>query len=120
MERIGMQPTFVDGLTADLGGPRMAAFGAECDAAIPWRRLADSVADVLPGDADDHGDAPKGGAPHWPLVLLIKCILMGKRLGLSDPQLEESLRDRLSFRRFVGNSYFGFCVAQPNHEGEST
>ena len=104
MERKGLQPTFVDGLTADLGGRRMAEFFAQCEKAIPWQQLADSIADIFPGDADDHGDRPKGGAPHWPLVLMIKCVVMSKWFGLSDPQLEESLMDRLSFRRFVGLS----------------
>jgi IS5 family transposase len=35
---------------------------------------------------------------------MIKCLLLQKWFGLSDPQLEEMLRDRLSFRRFVGLS----------------
>ena len=104
MERKGLQPTFVDGLTADLGGRRMAEFFAQCEKAIPWQQLADSIADIFPGDADDHGDNPRGGRPHWPLVLMVKCIIMSKWFGLSDPQLEESLLDRLSFRRFVGLS----------------
>ena len=79
MERKGLPPTFVDGLTADLGGPNTMAFFAQCEKMIPWQQLADSVADIFPGDADDHGDNPKGGAPHWPLVLMVKCIIMKQR-----------------------------------------
>jgi IS5 family transposase len=100
MERKGIQPTLLDGLTADLGGPRTAAFFDQCEKAIPWQTLADSIADLFPKDED----ACKGGRPHWPLVTMVKCVMLQKWFGLSDPQLEETLRDRLSFRRFVGLS----------------
>jgi IS5 family transposase len=33
---------------------------------------------------------------------MLKCLLLAKWFGLSDPQLEECLQDRLSFRRFAG------------------
>jgi IS5 family transposase len=35
---------------------------------------------------------------------MLKCVLLAKWFGLSDPQLAECLKDRLSFRRFVGLS----------------
>lgn len=35
---------------------------------------------------------------------MLKCVMLAKWFGLSDPQLEECLKDRLSFRRFVGLS----------------
>lgn len=100
MERKGLQATLLDGITADLGGPRSVAFFAQCEQAIPWQRLADSIADLFPQDADQ--SAP--GRPHWPLVTMVKCVMLQKWFGLSDPPLEETLRDRLSFRRFVGLS----------------
>lgn len=46
----------------------------------------------------------KGGRPAWPAITMLKCVLLAKWFGLSDPQLEECLQDRLSFRRFVGLS----------------
>jgi IS5 family transposase len=98
MERKPAQPTFVDAVTRELGGPRSAAFFERCEQAIPWQRLADAVADLYPNDGR------RAGRPHWPLVLMVKCVLVQKWFGLSDPQLEEVLRDRLSFRRFVGLS----------------
>lgn len=100
MERKGIQPTLLDGLTADLGGPRTTAFLEQCEKAIPWQKLADAIADLFPKDKD----ASRAGRPHWPLVMMIKCAMLQKWNGLSDPQLEEMLRDRLSFRRFVGLS----------------
>jgi transposase, IS5 family len=100
MERKGIQPTFLDGLTAELGGPRTAAFFEQCERAVPWQRLADSLAELFPMDEDP----AQAGRPHWPLVTMVKCLMVQKWFGLSDPQLEETLRDRLSFRRFVGLS----------------
>jgi IS5 family transposase len=98
MERKSAQPTFMDALTSDLGGPRTSAFLERCAQAIPWQQLADSISDLFPKLE------PAPGRPHWPLVLMIKCVMLQKWYGLSDPQLEENLQDRLSFRRFVGLS----------------
>jgi IS5 family transposase len=99
MERQLAQPTFTDALMLDYGSPKMAAFFDQMDAVIPWHELAGSIADVF-----DDSDPSKGGRPHWPLVLMVKCLLLQKWFALSDPGLEEMLRDRLSFRRFVGLS----------------
>jgi len=44
------------------------------------------------------------GAPGYPAVALFKALLLQQFYGLSDPQLEEALADRLSFRRFLGLS----------------
>ena len=35
MERTGNQPTFLDSLTSELGGPRTAQFFKKCDQLIP-------------------------------------------------------------------------------------
>jgi IS5 family transposase len=102
MERKLAQPTFTDALMLDYGSPRMAAFFAEMEAVVPWGELAARIADVF--DDDAAAEPGKGGRPHWPLVLMVKCLMLQKWFGLSDPGLEEMLRDRLSFRRFVGLS----------------
>lgn len=96
-----MEPTLLDGAAADLGGPRTTAFLDKCERLIPWDRLAGSVADVFARPARK-GEVARGGRPHWPVVLYVKCLLLQKWFNLSDPQLEEQLRDRISFRRFVG------------------
>lgn len=44
------------------------------------------------------------GAPGYPALALFKALLLQQFYGLSDPQLEEALADRLSFRHFVGLS----------------
>ena len=96
MERNNLQPTFVDGITNDLGGKRTAEFFGKCNKFIPWEQLASPLKDMYRNNSD------KGGASNWPVVMMIKCMLLQRWFGLSDPMLEEMLLDRLSFRRFVG------------------
>ena len=90
----------LDGAAADRGGPRTMAFLDKCEKLIPWGDLARSVGDVFARSG--RGEAARGGRPHWPLVLYVKCMMLQKWFDVSDPQLEEQLRDRISFRRFVG------------------
>lgn len=96
MERTPKPPTFADAATLELGCPRSTEFFAKCDRHIPWQQLADSVSDVF---VEDQG---QGGRPHVPVAMMLKCLMIAKWFGLSDPMLEGMLRDRLSFRRFVG------------------
>jgi IS5 family transposase len=97
MERKLGEPTFADVMIADLGGPRTGEFLARCGQLIPWAKLADSIKHLFP-------EQPLGGRPFWPAEVMLKCVLLQKWYGLSDPGLEEQLRDRISFRRFVGLS----------------
>ena len=99
MERSNTQPSFTDLTVADLGGPRATAFFDTCLGEIPFDRLAASLADLFVEDR------PDGGAPHWPVVTMLKVVFLQKCFGLSDPMAEEMLRDRISFRRFVGLSF---------------
>ncbi len=46
----------------------------------------------------------KMGRKSYHPLLLFKCLLLEKWYNLSDPGLEESLSDRLSFKKFVGLS----------------
>lgn len=106
----------VDGITAELGGPRTSALLDRLDAAVPWALLVRPIlawpeyrakGERVGSDARPGGNAvepDKGGRPAWPALTMLKCILLAKWFGLSDPQLEECLKDRLSFRRFVGLS----------------
>jgi IS5 family transposase len=98
MERRNGEPTFTDLTVADLGGPKATAFFERCLKEIPFEQLAESVSDVHPASR------AAGGAPHWPVVMMVKILFLQKCFGLSDPMLEEMLQDRISFRRFVGLS----------------
>ena len=42
------------------------------------------------------------GRAGWPPLVMLKALLLAQWYGLSDPDLEDALADRLSFRRFVG------------------
>ena len=96
MERQNNQLTFLDNVTSDLGGKRTAEFFAKCDKYIPWGELAEPLKDMYANNTS------KGGASNWPIVMMIKCMMLQKWFNLSDPMLEEMLLDRLSFRRFIG------------------
>ena len=98
MQRNNAESTFTDASVVDLGGPRTAAFLQRCEELIDWRGLAHSIAPLFP-------EHPQGGRPFWPAVTMLKCVLLQKWFKLSDPQLEEQLRDRISFRRFVALSF---------------
>jgi IS5 family transposase len=102
--RINRNPGLVDAWTASLGGPRTAALLDRLDKAVAWDWLVKPIA-ALPEyrRAATHADN-KGGRPAWPAITMLKCVMLAKWFGLSDPQLEECLQDRLSFRRFVGLS----------------
>lgn len=62
-------------------------------AAIDWAPLAALAGRVRPGET---------GRPPYRGLLMLKALLLQRLYGLSDPQLEEALLDRVSFRRFCG------------------
>ena len=79
MERKTNQLTFLDTVTRDLGGKRTAVFFARCDQYIPWAALAEPLKDMYDNTTS------KGGASNWPIVMMIKCMMLQKRFNLSDP-----------------------------------
>ena len=95
MERKWAEPTFADVATADLGGPRTKAFLDRCEKLIDWQSLVDAIKPLFP-------QQPKGGRPFTPARIMVRCVMLQKWYRLSDPDLEEQLLDRMSFRRFVG------------------
>lgn len=90
---------FVDAVMAELGGPRSATLLERLDGATPWAALAAPIR-ALP-----EYNAPGAGHPPWCPVLMLKCLMLQKWFNLSDPALEEALKDRISFRKFVGLSF---------------
>lgn len=97
------QASFADLAVAGLGGPKTAALLERLGAAVPWKKLAAPVL-KLPEYARYIGDPSlPGERPIDPLVML-RAAMLQKWFNLSDPQLEEQLKDRISFRRFVGLS----------------
>ena len=97
------QASFADLAVAGLGGPRTAALLERLAAAVPWRKLVAPVL-KLPEYAQYVADPSRPGErPIDPLVML-RGLMLAKWFNLSDPQLEEQLKDRISFRRFAGLS----------------
>jgi transposase, IS5 family len=90
---------FVDAALDGLGGPRSAALLERLDAATPWETLAAPIR-ALP-EYNNKG----AGHPPWCPVLMLKGLMLAKWNNLSDPGLEEALKDRISFRKFVGLSF---------------
>jgi IS5 family transposase len=99
MERIPTQPTFTDLTVAGLGSPKATEFFEKCEKLIPFDKLAEAVSNIF---VDDDSE---GGAPHWPVAMMLKILFFQKCHGLSDPMTEEALKDRISLRRFVGLSF---------------
>ena len=60
---------------------------------IDWRPLGEIVNDI---------HSARKGRPSYPPLAMVKILLLQQWYNLSDPQMEEALADRLSFRRFVG------------------
>jgi transposase, IS5 family len=97
------QTAFADLALATLGGPRTNALLDTLAAAVPWDKLVRLVV-ALPEYARYIEDPSRPGErPIDPLVML-RATMLQKWFNLSDPQVEEQLKDRISFRRFVGLS----------------
>lgn len=90
---------FVDAALDGLGGTRSATLLERLDAATPWERL------VAPIRSLPEYNAPGAVHPPWCPVLMLKCVMLAKWNNLSDPGLEDGLKDRISFRKFVGLSF---------------
>ena len=90
MHREMGQQHMVEGWGIELrGNKRLEAI----DAAINWVPVAKLVSAI-------HG--ARRGRKSYPPLLMLKALLLAQWYQLSDPELEEALSDRLSFRRFVG------------------
>lgn len=90
--RIG-QLSFADNLVADASqGNATLTRIAEL---VDWKEIEKVLAGLRSGVM---------GAPAYPALALFKALLLQQFYGLSDPQLEEALADRLSFRHFLGLS----------------
>lgn len=96
-ERKVSGPTLIEQvLSESLGGPRKRAFLATMQEAVPWEQLAKPMRKLY------RNDAGKGGRPNVSAVVMLKCLLVQKWFGYSDPQLEEALLDSIAIREFVG------------------
>lgn len=64
---------------------------------VKWYRLEKLLAHLR--------DEASPGRPGYPVLVLLRALVLQSLYGLSDRELEEALNDRLSFKRFVGLSF---------------
>src|SRR5262245_444655 len=100
-ERAMGQMSLADRLVADVA--RSNATLERIDGLVDWDVLKQELARLRSGVM---------GAPSYPSLPLFKALLLQQWYGLSDPQLEEALADRISFRRFIG---FSMMEPVPDH-----
>jgi IS5 family transposase len=87
MKQLGFAGVFADPL---LGSNKKLE---EIDRLIDWTRLEPLAQRVRPGTT---------GRPPYEALAMLKVLYLQRLYNLSDPALEEALRDRLSFRAFCG------------------
>jgi IS5 family transposase len=99
MRREGKQASFAEAWVVGGGNQRLE----KIDGLVDWAAVERLLAPVYA--------APTGRA-SYPVLSLFKAVLLGAWHGLSDPELEVALADRLSFRRFAG---LALDEAVPDH-----
>lgn len=95
------QMSFADRLVAEAAGGN--AVLEKISGFVDWKPIAALLAEVRGGVM---------GAPGYPALMMFKALLLQRWYGLSDPAMEEALKDRLSFRHFVG---MALTDAVPDH-----
>jgi transposase, IS5 family len=92
-ERRMGQMSFADGLVADVVEANTPV--DQIAGLVDWTEIGNLLSELRGGVM---------GAPGYPALILFKALLLQQWHGLSDPELEGALKDRLSFRRFLGVS----------------
>jgi IS5 family transposase len=88
--RVG-QLSFADSLVGQRGNATLQRIAELVD----WKEIEGLLSGLRSGVM---------GPPGYPALALFKALLLQQFYALSDPQLEEALADRLSFRHFLGLS----------------
>lgn len=99
MHRSYEQQSFAELMVVGGGNGRLERIAAVLD----WKPIEAGLAEVY---------ASATGRPSYPPLAMFKVLLLQHWYGLGDPEMEESLGDRLSFRRFVG---IGLDERVPDH-----
>ena len=89
MRRERGQAGFAEAFVVGGGSARLE----KIDGLIDWSALEALLGPIY---------ASPGGRPSYPVLSLLKAMLLQHWYGLGDPAMEEALGDRLSFRRFTG------------------
>jgi IS5 family transposase len=69
---------------------------AEIEKQINWNKFHPIIQPMY------RNKTPRGGRPNMDPVLMVKLLVLQAWYGLSDPELERQVNDRISFRHFLG------------------
>ena len=69
---------------------------SEIDTLINWEAFRPILKDMY------NNKTEKGGRPNIDEIIMIKILILQEWHGLSDPELERQITDRISFRKFLG------------------
>ena len=97
-KKMGRSLNFADfALSRSLEANRSVKLMEKISASIKWSRVdAVLIQHYTVGTSDE-------GANAYPPIILFKCLLLQKWFRIpSDPELENQINDRLSFKRFLG------------------
>jgi len=74
------------------------------DKLLSLAKLVDWDAFLRFGDDLYKNKSERGGRPNISIIIMIKLLILQQLYGLSDPQLELQVADRISFRVFLGTT----------------
>ena len=69
---------------------------AEAEKLLDWEAFRPIITPIY------HNKTPRGGRPNVDPVVMVKLLVLQQWYGLSDPELERQVDDRISFQRFLG------------------
>jgi len=69
---------------------------AKIEPLIDWNAFTPIIQNLY------HNKTPRGGRPNINPVVMVKLLVLQQWYGLSDPELERQVADRISFQRFLG------------------
>ena len=95
---MGVQQNFFDFARASFGKTRTEKLLEKINKVVPWKEME---ADILIRRDKTYGGV---GRPNMDIIKLLKCLFLQGMYQLSDPEVEDQLRDRMSFQKFVGIS----------------
>jgi transposase, IS5 family len=107
-KKIDQRLDFADfALASSLEANRSLKLMEKLEATLDWSRV-----DVVLMQHYTVGTSDEG-ASAYPPIILFKCLLLQKWFRIpSDPELENQINDRLSFKRFLG---LPFSKPSPDH-----
>lgn len=95
---MGTQQNFFDFARASFGTTRTEKLLEKVNKVVPWKEME---MEILIRRDKAYGGV---GRPNMNIIKLLKCLFLQGMYNLSDPEVEDQLRDRMSFQKFVGIS----------------